>query len=118
MLKINEFLDRTGKTVGAVASITLGVAVISIGAVVIRDHIKSLFRRSRRCKGKIIVCKVDGNTSEHEEEKGNDQELPDKEELKEELEPKQGDSTSKKRNSSKKSTGATKPADESNGDEE
>ena len=59
MLKINEFLDRTGKTVGAVASITLGVAVISIGAVVIRDHIKSLFRRSRHCKGKIIVCKVE-----------------------------------------------------------
>lgn len=68
MLKLNEFLDKTGKTVSAVATISLGVAIISVAACVARDHLSSLFRRKRHIKAKVFVCGVPSDEDKKEDD--------------------------------------------------
>ena len=77
MLKLNEFLDKTGKTVSAVATISLGVAIISVAACVAKDHLSSLFRRKRHVKVKVFACEVPNDDNDSKEEaKGNNPEEP------------------------------------------
>lgn len=47
MLKVNELLDRTSKTIGSVAGISLSLAVIAIAAAVIKDNVNSLFPKRK-----------------------------------------------------------------------
>lgn len=64
MLKINDLLDKTSKTVSSVAVITLGLAIIAGSAVSIKENVKALF--GRRLKAVICVKKHDP-AEEHEE---------------------------------------------------
>ena len=63
MFKINDALDRTGKIVSSIATIALGMAVISFAAKVTKDNCKALFGK----RIKAIVC-----IKKHVEEKHSD----------------------------------------------
>ena len=56
MLKVNELLDRTGKTIGSIASISLCLMVISFSAVIIKENIKSILSL-RKIKTHVICVK-------------------------------------------------------------
>ena len=52
MLNVSNLLDRTSKTVSSVAAISLGLAVIAVSAVVVKENFKELFGK----RIKAIVC--------------------------------------------------------------
>lgn len=59
MLRFNEILDRTGKVVGSIAAISIGLAVISFSAVVVRDYVKALLPKKEAAEeaaGAVIIC--------------------------------------------------------------
>lgn len=56
MLKVNELLDRTSKTVSSIAAISLGLAVIAVSAVVVKENLKDFFRL-RKIKARVICLK-------------------------------------------------------------
>ena len=53
MLKVNELLDRTSKTIGSIASISLGLMVISFSAVIIKENLKNILSL-RKIKTHVI----------------------------------------------------------------
>ena len=56
MLKVNELLDRTSKTIGSIASISLGLMIISFSAVIIKENLKSILSL-RKIKTHVICVK-------------------------------------------------------------
>lgn len=58
MLKVNELLDRTSKTIGSIASISLGLMVISFSAVIIKENLKSILSL-RKIKTHVICVESD-----------------------------------------------------------
>ena len=65
MLKVNELLDRTGKTIGSIASISLGLMVISFSAVIIKENLKSILSL-RKIKTHVICVKSSEDDSNKE----------------------------------------------------
>ena len=65
MLKVNELLDRTGKTIGSIASISLCLMVISFSAVVIKENLKSILSL-RKIKTHVICVKSSKHDSNKE----------------------------------------------------
>ena len=63
MLKVNELLDRTGKTIGSIASISLCLMVISFSAVIIKENIKNIFSL-RKIKTHVICVESDKEKEE------------------------------------------------------
>lgn len=67
MLKVNELLDRTSKTVSSIAAISLCLAVITVSSVVIKENLKDLLSL-RKIKARIICVKSSDEPSvEHVE---------------------------------------------------
>lgn len=67
MLKVNELLDRTSKTVSSVAAISLGLAVIAVSAVVVKENLRELL-----CLRKIkahVICVKSSNDADNNEKK-------------------------------------------------
>lgn len=58
MLKVNELLDRTSKTISSIASISLGLMVISFSAVIIKENLKSILSL-RKIKTHVICVESD-----------------------------------------------------------
>ena len=58
MLKVNELLDKTSKTIGSIASISLGLMVISFSAVIIKENLKSILSL-RKIKTHVICVESD-----------------------------------------------------------
>lgn len=56
MLKVNELLDRTSKTIGSIASISLGLMIISFSAVIIKENLKNILSL-RKIKTHVICVK-------------------------------------------------------------
>lgn len=54
MIKVNELLDRTGKVVGSIAAISLGIAIITVSAVTVKENIKELLHLKQ---GKVCFIK-------------------------------------------------------------
>lgn len=65
MLKVNELLDRTGKTIGSIASISLCLMVISFSAVIIKENLKNILSL-RRIKTHVICVKSSEDDSNKE----------------------------------------------------
>lgn len=51
-LKVNDLLAKTGKTVSSLAAISLGLAIIAVSSVVIKDNMKELLS-VKRIKAKV-----------------------------------------------------------------
>ena len=68
MLKVNELLDRTSKTVSSIAAISLGLAVIAVSAVVVKENLKNLLSL-RKIKAHVICVKSSGDVPEEHVEK-------------------------------------------------
>ena len=68
MLKVNELLDRTGKTIGSIASISLCLMVISFSAVIIKENLKSILSL-RKIKTHVICVKSSEDDSNKETKK-------------------------------------------------
>lgn len=68
MLKVNELLDKTSKTVSSVAAISLGLAVIAISAVVVKENVKDLLHL-RKIKAHVICVKSSNYIPEEHAEK-------------------------------------------------
>lgn len=58
MLKVNELLDRTSKTISSIASISLGLMVISFSAVIIKENLKNILSL-RKIKTHVICVETD-----------------------------------------------------------
>ena len=56
MLKVNDLLDRTSKTVSSIAAISLGLAVIAVSSVIVKENLKS-FLSLRKIKTYVICVK-------------------------------------------------------------
>lgn len=56
MLKVNDLLDRTSKTVSSIAAISLGLAVIAVSSVIVKENLKS-FLSLRKIKTHVICVK-------------------------------------------------------------
>ena len=71
MLKVNELLDNTSKTVSSVAAISLGLAVIAVSAVVVKENLRELLC-FRKIKAHVICLKSshDNATNNREKEAG------------------------------------------------
>lgn len=67
MLKVNELLDRTSKTISSIASISLGLMVISFSAVIIKENLKSILSL-RKIKTHVICVETD-KEEKHSEDK-------------------------------------------------
>ena len=65
MLKVNELLDRTSKTIGSIASISLSLMIISFSAVIIKENLKSILSL-RKIKTHVICVKSSKNDSNKE----------------------------------------------------
>lgn len=63
MLKVNELLDRTGKVISSAAAISLGLAVIAVSAVVVKENVKELLSL-RKIKAHVICVKSSGDIPE------------------------------------------------------
>ena len=68
MLKVNELLDRTSKTVSSVAAISLGLAVIAVSAVVVKENLRELLCL-RKIKAHVICVKSSHDDSADNSEK-------------------------------------------------
>lgn len=55
-LKVNDLLAKTGKTVSSLAAISLGLAIIAVSSVVIKDNMKELLS-VKRIKAKVICIR-------------------------------------------------------------
>lgn len=56
MLKVNELLDRTSKTISSIASISLSLMIISFSAVIIKENLKNILSL-RKIKTHVICVK-------------------------------------------------------------
>ena len=65
MLKVNELLDRTSKTVSSIAAISLGLAVIAVSSVIVKENLKS-FLSLRKIKTRVICVKSSEDDSNKE----------------------------------------------------
>lgn len=63
MLKVNELLDRSNKIVSSIATISLGLAVITFAAVTIKENAEKLFSR-KKVKAHVICVKSSTNIPE------------------------------------------------------
>ena len=58
MLKVNELLDRTSKTISSIASISLSLMIISFSAVIIKENLKNILSL-RKIKTHVICVESD-----------------------------------------------------------
>ena len=65
MLKVNELLDRTSKTVSSIAAISLGLAVIAVSSVIVKENLKR-FLSLRKIKTRVICVKSSEDDSNKE----------------------------------------------------
>ena len=65
MLKVNELLDRTSKTISSIASISLSLMIISFSAVIIKENLKSILSL-RKIKTHVICVKSSEDDSNKE----------------------------------------------------
>lgn len=56
MLKVNDLLDKTSKTVSSIAAISLSLAVIAVSSVVVKENLKELLSL-RKIKAHVICVK-------------------------------------------------------------
>lgn len=77
MLKVNELLDRTSKTVSSVAAISLGLAVIAVSAVVVKENLRELLCL-RKIKAHVICVKSSDEQSAEPVEKETQKTTPKK----------------------------------------
>lgn len=68
MLKVNELLDRTSKTVSSIAAISLGLAVIAVSAVVVKENLRELLCL-KKIKAHVICVKSSDDVPEEHIEK-------------------------------------------------
>ena len=68
MLKVNELLDRTSKTVSSIAAISLGLAVIAVSSVIVKENLKR-FLSLRKIKTHVICVKSSEDDSNKEAKK-------------------------------------------------
>lgn len=66
-LKVNDLLAKTSKTVSSLAAISLGLAIIAVSSVVIKDNIKELLS-IKKIKAKVICIR---EKVHHKEEQPN-----------------------------------------------
>ncbi len=67
MLKINELLEKTSKTVGSVAGITVGLAVATTAAVCVRSSLRELLGLNKT-KISVTTKKVAKKVSKEEKD--------------------------------------------------
>lgn len=77
MLKVNDLLDRTSKTVSSIAAISLSLAVIAVSSVVVKENLKDLLSL-RRIKAHVICVKSSDEPSAEPVEKETQKTTPKK----------------------------------------